>query len=258
MPNINNRKTKLGIMMNSEIKTKNRLDKYTIIALTIGLVLYPVLYSTDFFSSLLFPLLPDEFISLLYNDNKRIEWWYFIFSNFLFHWIPFLFIRHALIKNNESWDSIGVDWAWFYKHKNWFVGLFSILIISAFILPKLYYGNELPTRSQAGFIGPISVLERLVAIIVLAFTAAITEEVIFRGFAITRLKRVIPNSWLILPIIAISFVFIHGEIRSLGLTLNYVVFSVILGSFFILKRFKRLEILIVIHFLINASLVFVP
>lgn len=192
------------------------------------------------------------------NDNERTEWWYFIFSNLLFHWIPFLFIRHALIKNNETWSSIGVDWSWFLKHKNWVIGVFSILIISAFIIPSIYYENELPIRSQAGFIGPVSILERLVTIVVLAFTAAVTEEVIFRGFALTRLKRLIPNPWLILPIIAISFVFIHGEIRSFGQTLNYVVFSLIFGIGFILKGFRRLEILITIHFLINASLVFVP
>jgi membrane protease YdiL (CAAX protease family) len=194
----------------------------------------------------------------LQNDNERTEWWYFIFSNLLFHWIPFLFIRHALIKNNETWSSIGVDWSWFLKHKNWVIGVFSILIISAFIIPSIYYENELPIRSQAGFIGPVSILERLVTIVVLAFTAAVTEEVIFRGFALTRLKRLIPNPWLILPIIAISFVFIHGEIRSFGQTLNYVVFSLIFGIGFILKGFRRLEILITIHFLINASLVFVP
>jgi membrane protease YdiL (CAAX protease family) len=244
--------------MDSEIQKKTKLDKYTVTALIIGLIAYPVLYSTDFFSSVFFPFLPDQFISSLQNDNERTEWWYFILSNLLFHWIPFLFIRYSLIKNNETWSSIGVDWSWYFKHKNWFIGLLAILIISAFILPTIYYGNELPIRSQAGFIGPISTLERLVSIIVIAFTAAITEEVIFRGFAITRLNRYIPNPWFILPIIAISFVFIHGEFRSLGQTLNYTIFSFVFGIGFILNKFKRLEILITIHFLINASLVFIP
>lgn len=244
--------------MNSDIHTKTNLDKYTVVALIVGLIAYPVLYSTDFFSSIFFPFLPDDFISSLHNNIERTEWWYFVFSNLFFHWVPFLFIRHALIKNNETWSSVGVDWSWFIKHKHWFIGMLAILIVSALIIPTIYYGNELPTRSLAGFIGPISTLERLVTIIVLAFTAAITEEVIFRGFALTRLKRIIPNPWFILPIIAISFVFIHGEFRSLGLTLNYVVFSLVFGICFILNKFKRLELLILIHFLINASLVFVP
>jgi len=244
--------------MGSEIQMKTNLDRYSIVALIVGLVVYPVLYSTDFFSSIFLPFFSDQFVSSLQNDNERTEWWYFIFSNLLFHWIPFLFIWYSLIKNNEAWSSVGVDWSWFSKYKYWFIVLFSILVIAAFILPRIYYENELPIRSQAGFVGPISTLERLAAIIVLALTAAITEEVIFRGFALTRLKRLIPNPWLILPIIAISFVFIHGEVRSLGQTLNYIVFSFVFGIGFILKGFRRLEILITIHFLINASLVFVP
>jgi membrane protease YdiL (CAAX protease family) len=243
--------------MHTENKIKNGLDKYTVIALIVGLVLYPLLYSTDFFSSLLFPALPEEFVASLYNENERTEWWYFIFSNVLFHWIPFLFIYYSLKKNSESWSSVGVDWSWFSKYKVLFSTLLVVLVISSFIIPGLFYGDELPMKSiRTGFIGPISTLERLVSIIVLAFSAAVTEEIIFRGFAITRLNRIISVPWFILPIIAISFVFIHGEIRSLGMTLNYIIFSTIFGIGFIIKKYKRLEIMITIHFLINASLVF--
>ncbi|HIG46976.1 MAG TPA: CPBP family intramembrane metalloprotease [candidate division Zixibacteria bacterium] len=59
------------------------------------------------------------------------------------------------------------------------------------------------------------------------------REVIFRGYALTRLKRCIPIVWLILSIIAISFVFIHGEVRSLGQFSNYAIFSFVFGTGFI-------------------------
>jgi membrane protease YdiL (CAAX protease family) len=241
-----------------EEQAKVSLDKYTIIALMIGLVAYPVLYSNDFFSSLFLPMLPSEWTSLLYSRDERVGWWYFIASNLFYHWIPFLFVWYALVKNNESWHSVGVDWSWFVRYKFFFITLVVVLVLSAFIVPHLYYEGELPNRSQAGFVGPISTLERLAAIIVLAFTASVTEEVIFRGFALTRLKRFVSNPWFILPVIAVSFVFIHGQFRSIGLTLNYLIFSLIFGVGFIMLRFRRLEILILIHFLINASLVFVP
>jgi membrane protease YdiL (CAAX protease family) len=239
-------------------QAKARLDKYTIFALIICLVVYPVLYSNDFFGSLFLPMLPSEWTSSLYSRDERVGWWYFIASNLFYHWIPFLFVWYALVKNNESWHSVGVDWSWFVRYKFLFISLVVVLVLSAFIVPHIYYEGELPTRSQAGFVGPISTLERLAAIIVLAFTASVTEEVIFRGFALTRLKRFVSNPWFILPVIAVSFVFIHGEIRSIGLTLNYLIFSLIFGAIFIVLRFKRLETLILIHFLINASLVFVP
>ena len=244
--------------MNSNVESAIKLqpNHYTIIALFVGLVAYPVLYSFDFFGELLFSLLPELFLTLQ-GDINRSEWWYFISSNFTFHWIPFLCIWIALKKNKEQWDSIGVDWTWFVKYKVWFLSILIILIVSALILPTIYYGDEFPLKSKAGFIGPISSVERLVMIL-MAFTAAVTEEVIFRGFAITRLKRWLPNPWIILPITVISFIFIHGEYRSVGQTLNYAVAALAFGIPFILMKLKRLEVVILIHFLIDASLVFVP
>ena len=235
-----------------------RIDRHTALALVIGLVLYPLLYSNDVFSRLLLPLLPDAWTAPLYSDSGRAEWWYFVAGNFFYHWIPFLAIGWALHKNRESWASVGVDWRWFSTHRVWLLALLLLLVVAALVLPSIYYGGELPARSQAGFVGPVSAVERLAALLVLAFTAAVTEEVIFRGYALTRLTRALPNPWFVLPLVAVSFVFIHGEYRGLGQTLNYVVFSLIFGAFFIVQKFRRLEWLILTHFLINASLVFVP
>jgi membrane protease YdiL (CAAX protease family) len=241
----------------TEVITPPLVDKYTIFALLIGLVAYPVLYSMDFFDGILFLILPPQLSSSLLDENSRTEWWYFIFSNIAFHWIPFFCIWIALSKNGEQWTSVGVDWTWFVKYKNLFVALLLILIVAALVMPSIYYGEDMPLKSQAGFMGPISSIERIF-IILLALTAAVAEEVIFRGFALTRLKRFIPNPWIILPITVISFLFIHGEVRSLGQALNYIIAGLAFGIPFILMGLKRLEILILIHFLINSSLVFVP
>ena len=99
--------------LNMDNLLKHQSNNYTLLALFIGLVAYPVLYSTDFFGGLLFSNLPTDMLTTLKDGTNRSQWWYFIFSNFLFHWIPFLFILLALKKNNEPWSSIGVDWTWF-------------------------------------------------------------------------------------------------------------------------------------------------
>lgn len=241
----------------TEILNYRNIDKYTAVALFIGLVAYPVLYSTDFFGTILFSILPNDVFLALMDENSRAEWWYFIFSNIAYHWIPFFCIWVALRQNSEQWISVGVDWTWFAKYKIQFIALFIILIVSAIVMPAFYYGEDLPVRSKAGFIGPISSLERIF-IIFLAFTAAVTEEVIFRGFALTRLKRWISNPWVILPFTVISFLFIHGELRSIGQSLNLIIAGFAFGIPFILMKLKRLELVILIHFLIDASLVFVP
>jgi membrane protease YdiL (CAAX protease family) len=237
---------------------KQGTDKATLIALFASLVAYPLLYSTDFFGNLLLPLLPKEFITSFLDESTRIEWWYFHLTNFVFHWTPFLFVWMALKKNRQGWDSIGVNWQWFVKYKGWFVVLFVFLIVSAFLMPDIHYGDQLPTKSQTHFIlGPVSTVERLFMIIT-ALTAAVTEEVLFRGFALTRLKRWISNPWFILPITVVSFVLIHGEPRSVEQVLPFVIGGIAFGVPFILMGLKRLEIMILIHFFIDAGLVLAP
>ena len=232
-------------------------DKYTLMALFVVLIAYPLLYSSDFFGNIFLPLMPKEFMVSLLDGSSRTEWWYFHFSNYAFHWIQFFFVWMALYKNKQTWISIGVNWLWFIKYKRWFVLLLLFLFISAFIMPGIHYGELVPEKSQTHFIGPVSTIERLVMIIT-ALTAAVTEEVLFRGFAFTRLKRWIPNPWFILPITVISFVLIHGEPRSIEQVMQFVIGGVAFAVPFILMNLKKLEIVILIHFFIDASLVLAP
>jgi membrane protease YdiL (CAAX protease family) len=211
----------------------------------------------DFFGSIFLPLMPEQFMASLLDENSRTEWWYFHLTNFVFHWMPFLFIWMALNKNKQGWDSIGVNWQWFIKYKLWFVLLLVFLVISACLMPSILYGEQLPVKSQSHFIGPVSTVERLFMIIT-ALTAAVTEEVLFRGFALTRLKQWVSNPWFILPITVISFVLIHGEPRSIEQVMPFVIGGVVFGVPFILMGLRRLEIMILIHFFIDAGLVLAP
>ena len=124
------------------------------------------------------------------------------------------------MRNREPWASIGVDWGWFAKHRLWLGGLILVLIVMAFVAPVVHYGGELPKRSQTIFMAPVSTPERLFLIFG-AFTAGVTEEVIFRGFAFTRLVRVLGNAWVVLPITVVSFLFIHGTPRDVEGLVTY-------------------------------------
>lgn len=225
-----------------------RIDKYTFMALFVSLVVYPVVYCSGIMGRIITPI---------FTENSRAHWWYFWLANLAFHWIPFALIWLTLRKNGESWKSIGLDWDWFAKHKIWFSVLIAILVAAAFLMPGVLYGQTLPVRSQTVFIAPVSSFERLFVIFG-AFTAGLTEEVIFRGFAMTRLNRVFKNPWLVLPITVVSFLFIHGTPRSVEGLINYIFAGLAFGVPFILMKMKRLEILILIHFLIDASMVFAP
>jgi uncharacterized protein len=227
---------------------KRRIDTYTFTALFISLVVYPVIYSSGIMGRIITPI---------FTEDSRLHWWYFWLANLAFHWIPFALVWLALLKNQEDWASIGLNWKWFLEHKVWLGILIGFLIIMAFVMPGVHYGDTLPTRSQTIFMAPVSTVERLFVILG-AVTAAVTEEVLFRGFAFTRLARVIKSPWLILPITLLSFLFIHGTPRDLEAWISYTVAGVSFGVPFILMKFRRLEILILIHFLIDASMVLAP
>jgi membrane protease YdiL (CAAX protease family) len=225
-----------------------RIDAYTWLALFVGLVVYPTIYCSGIMGRIILPI---------FTENSRPHWWYFWLANMAFHWIPFALIWLALVRNNERWTSIGVDWNWFVGHRVWFGSLLVFLVAMAFIMPGVLYDGELPKRSQTIFMAPVSTAERLFLIFG-ALTAAVTEEVVFRGFAFTRLGRIIRRPWFVLPITVVSFLFIHGMPRNVEGAIAYTSAGLFFGVPFILMNLKRLEILILVHFLIDASMVLAP
>ena len=232
------------------------LDKYTALALIVSLVLYPLLYSLDFFSTTFPSLVKGIWEFGYFGEKHRQSWWFLWVSNFIYHWVPFLFVWFALFKNRENWDSIGLNLKWFVAKRYWIVVTFCALSLAAIVVPEIYYA-ELPKKSHTVPFGPISTAERFF-MVVMAFTTGFTEEVLFRGFAFTRLQRLVRNSYVVLTITIISFWLIHGQPESVGRSLNYIISGAVFGGMFILLKYRRLEFLVLIHFLINASLVIAP
>jgi membrane protease YdiL (CAAX protease family) len=121
----------------------------------------------------------------------------------------------------------------------------------------VHYGSAPPGISGSHFMAGVTAPERLF-VLWMAITAGVTEEVLFRGFAITRLTRVLGSPWLALPVTVVSFLFIHGTPRDVGGLVAYTAAGLAFGVPFILMGLRRLEILIAIHFAIDASMVLAP
>jgi membrane protease YdiL (CAAX protease family) len=196
-------------------------------------------------------------IAPIFEENSRYHWWLFWIANLVFHWTPFYLIYLALKKNGENFQSVGLDLMFFHRYKWWLLGIIVVLVGASILTPKLIYDGDLPFISKTVFMGPITTPERLFVIIG-AFTAAYTEEIIFRGFAITRLSKFFKTPWIPLLVSIISFLFIHGTPRSYEMAANYIFAGLAFGLSFIFMKMRRLEILILIHFFIDASLVFAP
>jgi membrane protease YdiL (CAAX protease family) len=83
---------------------------------------------------------------------------------------------------------------------------------------------------------PETPLETLVFLVVVCPTAGITEEVLFRGFAITRLAPLVGDVWLATLIAAIGFAFGHAYQGTIGMIstaligLGYSVSYIFTGS----------------------------
>lgn len=227
-----------------------RLDGYTVSALVVTLLALPMVWSSGLIGQIVEPI---------FTEHSRRHWWYFWIAGVLVHWIPFAFVWLALQRNGESWESIGVQWGWFRKRSVAIplIVLVVGLVAGAFIAPLVYYGDTPPGMSRTIFIAPVSTVERL-AMIFIAITAGVTEEVLFRGFAFTRLMRVARNIWLVLPVTLISFIYLHGSPRDAQQFFTYLMAGLAFSIPFILMKFRRLEVLILIHFLIDAGMVIAP
>lgn len=231
-----------------EASAKEQPTRWTAWTLIALLVLYPCVYCSGVMGELVRPII---------SEHSRTHWWYFWFANMAFHWIPFGLVWWTLRQERQPWSSVGVDWGWFQRSQWWWIGILSGLIAGALFLPAIHYQGEFPGISQTVFMAPVSTLERL-WVIWGAVTAAVTEEVLFRGFALTRLPRYVRSVWLALCISVISFVFIHGTPRSPEQATSYAIAGLAFGIPFLWMKLKRLEILIAIHFLIDATMVLAP
>ncbi len=146
---------------------------------------------------------------------------------------------------------LGINLIYLKKKKVYlFSTLFAATVLS-FLAPIYLYNYTLPSESiTLGFLGPVSILERL-GFILLSITAGICEEVIFRGYGISVLERLFKNKYFALVISSLAFMSLHGVASvPMAFLLQYFIIGLILGAIY--QRYRRLEILIIIHFILDA------
>lgn len=82
-----------------------------------------------------------------------------------------------------------------------------------------------------------------------AFTAGVTEELIFRGYILTRLMRLFKNP--VIPILISSALFsaLHYKYHSLGELIFAFLIGVIFSIYYI--KYRNIKALIITHFLID-------
>lgn len=209
--------------------------------LLIVLIIFPICY----IGLNLTPLSQDLFVHG--NNHNYILFWSLIV---IMHWVSFYVVYRFLRSENQTLKDIG------YKlNKKQTIILISSYFALAFIafglteLSLNYVEINLEALEKMPNFFPRTTFQRLFFILSV-FTAGFCEEIIYRGFAITKLKELGLNKWIALIPSGITFVFIHGIIGFSQFWM-YFIPALIFGVIFILS--KRLLPSIIVHLLYNLT-----
>jgi len=171
-----------------------------------------------------------------------------LYSRFIF-WAEILVLMLYAAKAEHRkfliWDEKRVDVAFFV------VSVVAMYFLSwacalAAAIPRLFGWHE----SDAVFRKIVQLfVNRQWLMLFTAFTAGVTEELIFRGYILTRLSLLIKNRYL--PVIISAFLF--GAIHFSYKSLREVIFAFLIGIMFGVhyQKYRNIKVLIAAHFTID-------
>ena len=173
------------------------------------------------------------------------------------HWLCAAVVAAAIASEKGGWKSIGLDWTIFIRLRFVFLAVLFAAIAAAIVAPGYHYDGAPPEKMLSHPLGPVTAAQR-VFWIGMAVTAGIVEEILFRGYAITRLRRIAGSPIALLLSIA-AFALMHGpSVFFPQLLALYVVSGAIFSGVFLLMGMRRLEILILVHILLDLLLILAP
>lgn len=236
-----------SIVMTKKNTFPTELSKKQVIVLVITLFVVPLLWGTGTFGIS---------VDMLFPEVSRPSFWRFVTSVMLLQWMAFGLIYWAIKPNMSTY--LNISTSFLRRYKALLIILVLVILVAAFMAPSYLYESGLPPESLTlRWLGPVASSERI-AFVFLSVTAGICEEVIFRGYGISVLERLTGNRWIALVVSSAAFMSLHGIVFiPVPLMIQYFIIGLIFG--YVYQRFRRLEILILIHFLIDALIaVIVP
>ncbi len=215
------------------------LEKKYLTVLLITLFIFPLSWGLGIYRIPLEGILP---------GIERPFFWSFVLSIFILHWTAFILIYWI---THPNWAQLlNISMPFFKKNRLYLLSALILFSLMSALAPQYLYSGNVPAESLTlGEIGPVSNWERLVFIL-LSLTAGICEEVVFRGYGISVLEQFLKNKALALVISSLAFMSLHGlAFLPWFLLIQYFVIGLIFG--YIFQRYRRLEILILLHAFID-------
>jgi membrane protease YdiL (CAAX protease family) len=197
---------------------------------------------------IILPFLLYPFLSLIFISKTQSLTFHFTFSRVLI-WatvaLMYLYARFAEVQKFLLWDERKYDTITYLTFLViLFLFCFAAEIVSG--IPRLlglHEDNSVANRAAAA-IKPYPWL-----LIFTCITAGFTEEIIFRGYMLSRLSLFFKNRHLPVIISAVLFSAIHMGYK----TISELIFSLLIGLIFgyHYQKYRNISVLIASHFLID-------
>jgi membrane protease YdiL (CAAX protease family) len=198
---------------------------------------------------IILPFLLVPFLSLVFYQKGDSYTYLFVVSRFII-WaalgLMFVYARYAEVQKFLLWGEEEYNWTFYLL---WIVVLY-VLCFSSQIVSAIPYLLGLREKSPS--------MQRLQHLMKLypyfgmftALTAGITEELVFRGYMMSRLAIFFKNKHYPVLISAALFCSIHISYHYWG----EIIFTFLLGLIFgyHYQRFRNIKVLIVVHFIVDA------
>mgnify|MGYP005842070405 FL=1 len=202
-----------------------------------------------------FPIIATLISLLLINRTLITNWGLDFFNTFwsiiIIWYVVQIFIVSKVIKSSGwRWSDIG-----FTSSKRTTIYLISVFLILAFgllLFIEMALTNSIvdseKLQSLSG-LTPKTTTSRIIFIF-MALAAGISEEIVYRGFAIRALKSHNINKWFAVILASIPFIFQHG-LKSIDQFWWFFSTGIFFGVLFIAR--KNLTLNIIIHWLVILS-----
>lgn len=156
------------------------------------------------------------------------------------------------ILHSVGWKFADIGFSFAKKSTFFFIGGYLLFAFGLLVFIELALANsivDIEKMNNISSLTPKTTTARIIFII-MALTAGLAEEIVYRGFAIKALISNKVNKWLAVLIATIPFVFQHG-LKSIDQFWWFLTWGVVFGILFL--WLKKLTFNIIIHWLVILS-----
>lgn len=221
---------------------KNQLSKAIPLSKTLGVLIgFPIIATLISLLLLNRPLITNLGLDFFNTFWLLITGWYLI---------QIYIVSKILHSEGWKWTDIGFS---FSKNSTLlFIGGYLLFAFGLLAFIELAMANSIVDPEKMNNISsltPKTTIARIIFII-MALTAGLAEEIVYRGFAIKALTSNKINKWVAVFIATVPFIFQHG-LKSIDQFWWFLTWGVVFGVLFVLL--KKLTFNIIIHWLVILS-----